>query len=102
MYSTQDRIINSLLTVSLREKNGSASPSPPLSAVSSTWAAAGQADEVILATARRLELPPLVRQEITMVNQVQLAEGRRPHPPTVTRKSVSILLPEGGQGQGQV
>ncbi|KAK3909394.1 Triple functional domain protein [Frankliniella fusca] len=43
----------------------SGSPSPPLAQQQQP---ASHVDELILATARRLELPPLVRQEVTLVS----------------------------------
>lgn len=98
-----------------RKTPAGSTPSPPASAPSPAWSTPAQAsnvDELILATARRLELPPLVRQEVTIVNAASsctmpaasdaasaaadtndkrsAGTGRAP----TARKSVSILLPE--------
>ncbi|XP_052121959.1 uncharacterized protein LOC113217760 [Frankliniella occidentalis] len=70
----------------------SGSPSPPLSQQPQS----SHVDELILATARRLELPPLVRQEVTLVSPGSLVM------PTSSAKSSSGSILASGQAAGFV
>lgn len=51
-------------------------------------------DELILATARRLELPPLVRQEVTIVNAGSPAYNAMAAASTTTTPSAVTLANE--------
>ncbi|KAE8748515.1 hypothetical protein FOCC_FOCC004810 [Frankliniella occidentalis] len=74
------------------KKIKSGSPSPPLSQQPQS----SHVDELILATARRLELPPLVRQEVTLVSPGSLVM------PTSSAKSSSGSILASGQAAGFV